>query len=228
MKPMKTSAAKNPFFVLGLILSMPLHAEIGIKGGVSLSGLQSSTGDYRHVLGYEMNGLSGGKFLTGFQAGLFKTFDLSKRFQIQPEINYALRGGNGSTTYLYDDIVCKVNIFYVEIPVILKYKILTGRTFSSAVYAGPYTALKLKAEKQTRIWKEEEATALPNVRSFDYGLILGLDVEYALGSGRALVDLRSGVGLNNIMDILPDIVPLYPDKDRTRNLYVAVLAGYAF
>ncbi len=213
---------------LGLIFTVPLRAEIGVKGGMSLSGLQSSTGDYRHVLGYEASGLSWGKFFTGFQAGFFKTFDLSKRFQIQPEISYALRGGNSSTTYLYDDIVYKVNISYVETPVILKYKILAGRAFSSAVFAGPYAALKLKAEKQTRIWKEEEVTTLPNVRSFDYGLILGLTVECALGSGRALLDVRSGVGLNNIMDVLPDTIRLSTDKDHIRNLYVSVLMGYAF
>ena len=213
---------------LGLILTMPLSAEIGVKGGMSLSGLQSATGDYRHVLGYELDGLSGGRVLKGFQAGLFRTFDLSRRFQVQPEISFALRGGNGGTTYLYDDIVFKVNISYVEVPLILKYKIVAGRTFSSAVCAGPYAALKLKAEKRTRIWKEEETTPLPNVRSFDYGVILGLTVEHAFGSGRALLDLRSGVGLNDIMDVLPETIPLYPDKDHIRNLYVSVLVGYAF
>ena len=227
-RPAKWKRPTLTLSALGLLLTMPLSAEIGVKGGMSLSGLQSSTGDYRHVLGYEMSGLSGGRVLTGFQAGLFKTFDLSRRFQIQPEINYTLRGGNGSTTYLYDDIVNKVNIFYVETPLILKYKIVAGRPFSSAVFAGPYAALKLKAEKQTKIWKEEEVTTLPNVRSFDYGVILGLTVEYALGSGRALLDLRSGVGLNNIMDVLPDTIPLYPDKDHIRNLSISVLVGYAF
>jgi hypothetical protein len=222
---------KRPILILsalGLIFTMPLRAEIGVKGGMTLSGLQSSTGDYRHVLGYEMSGLSGGKPLMGFQVGLFITFDLSRRFQIQPEIYYTLRGGDHSTTYLYDDIVYKVKIFYVEIPVILKYKIVAGRTFSSAVCAGPYAAFKLKAEKQTRIWKEDEVTTLPNVRSFDYGLILGLTVEYAIGSGRAHLDLRSGLGMNNIMDVLPDTVRLYPDKDHIRNLYISILAGYAF
>ena len=214
--------------VLGLILTTPLSAEVGVKGGMSLSGLQSSTRDYRHVLGYEMSGLAGGRPLTGFQAGLFKTFDLSRRFQVQPEISYAWRGVNFGRTYLYDDIVFKVNIFYVEVPLLLKYKIVAGRTFSSALCAGPYAALKLKAEKQTRIWKEEEVTALPNVRSFDYGLILGLSAEYALGSGRALLELRSGVGLNNVMDVLPDMIPLYPDKDHIQNLYIAFLVGYAF
>jgi len=209
------------------MLTIPLKADIGVKGGMSLSALHSSRGDFRHVLGYEWGGLSMGN-LWGFQVGFFKTFDLSRRFQIQPEIYYTLRGGDGSATFVYDDIIYKLNIFYVEIPLILKYKIVAGRTFSSAVFAGPYAALKLKAEKQTRIWNEEDATALQNVKTFDYGLILGLGAEYDIGSGRLLLDLRSGLGLNNIMDVPPDTIRLYPEKDHIRNLYASVLIGYAF
>jgi len=214
-------------FVLSLMLALPSKADIGVKGGVSFSALRSSTGDFRHVLGYEWSGLSMGN-LWGFQVGFFKSFDISRRFQVQPEMNYALRGGDGSTTFVYDDIVYKIKIFYVEVPLILKYRIVAGRSFSTAILAGPYAALKLKAERRTRIWDEKAATAIQNVRTLDYGLLLGLGVEYALGSGRVLLDLRSGVGLNNIMDVPPDTVRLYPEKDRIRNLYASALIGYAF
>jgi hypothetical protein len=209
------------------MVTIPLEADIGVKGGMSLSGVLSSTGDFRHVLGYEIDGLPMGN-LWGFQVGFFKTFDLSRRFQIQPEIFYTLRGGDASERYIYDNIIYKIRIFYIEFPLLLKFKIVAGRSFSTAILAGPYAALKLKAEKQTRIWNEEEVTALQNVKTFDYGLLLGLGVEYDIGFGRVLLDLRSGLGLNNIMDVPSDTIRLYADKDRIRNFYASILAGYAF
>jgi len=215
------------FSILGLMFTKPLGAAIGIKGGMSLSGLLSSTGDFRHILGYEMSGLSMGN-LTGFQVGFFKTFDLSRRLQIQPEISFALRGGDGSKTFIYDDIVYKIKIFYVEFPLILKYRIWTRGAFSTRIFAGPYVALKLKAEKQTIIWKEEGKTALENVKKFDYGLLLGLGGEYDIGSGQVLLELRSGLGLKNIMGVPSGTISLYPERDHIRNFYFSVMMGYAF
>lgn len=215
------------FLILGLLLAKPLGAEIGIKGGMSLSGLLSSTGDYRHVLGYEMNGLTGG-ILMGFQAGFFKTFDLSHRLQIQPEISFALRGGDAGSTFIYDDIVYKIKIYYVEFPLIFKYRIWTKGAFSAGIFSGPYAALKIKAEKQTVIWKVEEKTALDNVKTLDFGLLLGLGGEYDIGSGRVLLELRSAFGLKNMMEVLPGITRLYPDKDHIRNFYFSVIVGYGF
>ena len=214
-------------FVLVLMLIRPLGAAIGIKGGMSLSGLLSSTEDFRHVLGYEMNGLTMGN-LTGFQAGFFKTFDLSGRLQIQPEISFALRGGDAGSAFIYDDIVYKIKIYYAEFPLIFKYRIWTKGAFSAGIFSGPYAALKLKAEKQTVIWKVEEKTALDNVKTLDFGLLLGLGGEYDIGSGQVLLELRSGFGLKNMMEVLPGTIRLYPDKDNIRNFYFSVLMGYAF
>ena len=120
----KSLLKRKAILFLGLLLTNPLGATIGIKGGISLTGLLSSTGDFRHVLGYEINSLTMGN-LMGFQAGIFKVFDLSGRLQIQPEISFALRGGDAGSNFVYDDIVYKIKIYYVEFPLILKYRIWT-------------------------------------------------------------------------------------------------------
>jgi len=215
------------FLILGLLLTKPLGATIGIKGGISLTGLLSSTGDFRHVLGYEINSLTMGN-LMGFQAGIFKVFDLSGRLQIQPEISFALRGGDAGSNFVYDDIVYKIKIYYVEFPLILKYRIWTKRAFSARIFAGPYAALKLKAEKETVIWKVKKKIALVNAKTLDYGLIFGLGGAYDLNSGQVLLELRSGFGLKNMMGVLPGTIRLYPDKDRIRNFYFSVIMGYGF
>jgi hypothetical protein len=213
--------------VLICLLIKPLSARIGIKAGIGLSGLLSSTGDFRHVLGYEMSGLSMGN-LTGFQFGLFRTWALSKRLQIQPEMIYALRGGDASQAFVYDNIVYKIKIFYVEFPVLLKYRILTKGVFCPVLYAGPYAALKLKAQKQSRIWNTQEVAALGNVKTIDYGFLIGLGGEYDLGFGRVSIELRSSLGLKNIMSVPSDYIRLYTEKDFIRNFHVSVMMGYAF
>jgi hypothetical protein len=215
------------FFVLVIMANHPLGAGVGIKGGMSLSGLLSATGDYRHFLGYEMGGLSHGGVLTGFQGGFFAGFDLSPRLQIQPEILYAVRGVDGSQTYLYDEIIFRAKIHYLEFPLLLKYRILAREAFSPVVVVGPYAALKLKTEKETRIWKVKEAGELANVKDVDFGLLFGLGMEHHFGPGRALFELRFGIGLHSVMNALPGTVSLYGDRDHIRNVHLSVMIGYA-
>jgi Outer membrane protein beta-barrel domain len=230
MTSTKKRTRNRPILILSalsLIFAMPLGAEIGIKGGISLTGLLSSSGDFRHVLGYEINSLTMGNLMS-FQAGIFKAFDLSGRLQIQPEISFAPRGGDASSTFVFDDIVYKIMIYYLEFPLILKYRIWTKGAFSAGIFAGPYAALKLKAEKQTVIWKVKKKTALDNVKTLDYGLVFGLGGAYDLSSGQVLLELRSGFGLKNMMDVLPGTIRLYPDKDHIRSFYFSVIMGYGF
>jgi len=210
----------------GLWLANPLRAAAGFKGGISFSGLASTQG-FRHFLGYEMGGLSGGALL-GFQAGFFKTFNLSRRLQVQSEIFYALRGGDSSTTFVYDDIVYRIKISFVEFPLTLKFRVWSRGAFSAAVFAGPYAALRLKAEKKTRIWRREESTPLENVKMLDYGVILGLGGEYDGRRGRVLLELRSGYGLGNAMEAIPGAIRLHAENEAMRNIHVAVLVGYGF
>jgi len=212
---------------VALPLRAGTHAAAGVKAGIALSGLTSTAEGFQYYLGYELGGLSVG-VLQGFQAGFFKAFDLSRRLQLQPEIVYALRGGDASTTTLYDDIVYRIRISYVEFPLLLKYRMWSRGAFSVAVFAGPYAALKLKAEKCSRIWNEEESARIENVKTFDYGIILGLSGEHQSRLGRVLLDLRAGYGLNNIVAPLPGAIPIHSGQDTIRNAYLSILVGYGF
>ena len=214
-------------FLVGLWITNPLGAAVGVKAGIGWSGLLSTAEGFKHYLGYEVGGLSG-KVLLGYQAGFFTTFNLSRKLQVQPEIFYALRGFDGSTTYLYDDIVYKIKIPYIELPLLLKFRIWTRKAFSAAIFTGFYTAMKLKAEKQSRIWKVEEKTSLENVKKFDYGLMLGFCGEADSGRGRVLLELRSGFGLKNVMEAPPGTIRLRPGDVRMRNVYVSILIGYGY
>lgn len=204
-----------------------LFAGIGIKGGVSLSGLLSATGDFRHFLGYEIDWLSMGN-LKGFQIGVFKTFDISKHFKFQPEIYYSVRGGDASETFLFERIKFKVRINYLEFPLLLKYEIPLKGRFMPGLFLGPYAALKLSAKKRTEIWGRKEATDLESVKSLDYGAVFGGGIEVHIGSGQLILEIRSSYGLKNIMLMPEGFIRLYDEKDFVRNFSFVIMTGYKF
>ncbi len=213
----------------GAVLPLPAgrHPDAGVKAGVALSGLTSTAEGFQHYLGYELRGLSVG-LLRGFQAGVFKTFALSRRLQLEPEIAYAVRGGDAGKTTLYDDIEYQVRISYVELPLPLKYRLWRRGAFSAALFAGPYAAWKLKAEKRSRVWKEEASEPIGNVKKLDYGFVLGLCGEHRGRLGRVLLELRAGYGLSNIMKPARGAIPSSAGRETMHNAYLSVLAGYGF
>ena len=204
-----------------------LFAGIGIKGGVSISGLLSATADFRHFLGYEMDWLTMGN-LWSFQIGVFRTFDISGHFKFQPEIYYSNRGGDASEAFTFEKIKFKVIINYLEFPLLLKYEIPLKGRFRFNLLVGPYAALKLSAKKCSEIWGRKEVADLENVKSFDYGVIFGGGIEVSMGSGQLILELRSSYGLKNIMTMPEGFIKLYDEEDFVRNFSAVIMTGYKF
>lgn len=98
-------------------------AQFGVKGGVSTSGLLSKHRDFRPFIGYEVdwvqNGVSNPRI--GFQVGAFYCLNISRNFVFQPELSYSQRGYYFDQTPLYDTKI-KINLSYVELPFLLKYR----------------------------------------------------------------------------------------------------------
>ncbi len=225
---MKKSILGIVLFSLSVLFSSnALFAGIGIKGGVGISGLNSATGDFRHFLGYEMSWLSMGN-LRIFQVGVFQSFDISKNLKFQPELFYSLRGGEASADFLFGKVRYQVVIHYLELPLLAKVEIPIKGNFLASLLLGPYAALKLSAKKISDFWGEKETGNLPNVKSLDYGAIVGGGVEVPLGSGRWVVELRFSYGLNNMMAIPEDFIRLYEDQDFLRNFAGVIMTGYRF
>jgi len=210
--------------------SLPLYAlqtNTGIKGGMSVSGLISKTGDFRHAFGYEMDWLSMGN-LFGGQIGLFHTVNISKTFKIQPELFYVNWGGNGSETFIFEKLLYKVSVNYIQAPLLLKINLLPKKKIHPVLLLGPYLAVKVGAKKHTEIWGEKNVTDLNNVKATDYGLTSGLGFELNLKAGLLLFEIRSNLGLRNIMTVPDGYIRLYDEKDSVKNFSFAIMTGYSF
>jgi len=213
--------------VLAVIPAPALFADWGVKGGVGISGLHSATGDFRHYLGHEMEWLRMGNLLS-YQIGVSKSFSLSEKFQIQPELFYSVRGGDASEKFLFESVIFKIKMSYLEFPLLFKYRIPVISNLKLVLYLGPYAALKLKAQKHTEIWGEKEESDLPNVKNYDYGIVLGIGTEFKLHSGSLSLEFRSNWGMADIMTMPAGYIRLYEEKDRIRNFSLVFMTGYQF
>lgn len=216
-------------FLLAPFLFQFVHAQIGVKAGISLSGLLSShPDDFRPFLGHEVEWIQYGesKAIIGIQIGLFYSIKISDSFDLQPELSYVQRGYWFDQTPLYDANYV-VSIDYLTLPVTIRYK-LPIDAFQIRVFTGPYVGFKLSANGSIEYQGKKEVKSLASVKPFDYGLVTGLGSHVDLGRGQMMVDLQFNWGLHNMMSQPSSNVDLYEDPGMVRNLAFALLIGYRF
>lgn len=134
------------------------QVNIGFKGGASVPNLvggseQEITRDYKSRLAYQFGG--------------YVEAEVSKRFSIQTEINYAPQGGKRdgvqpitepipglpalpAGSYFYANFKNTAKLHYIEIPVLFKYTWKRDGGPELYVNGGPNTGILLKATQETR------------------------------------------------------------------------------
>jgi hypothetical protein len=196
----------------------PAQAQFGVKGGLSVSGIIAE--DYREVLGYEMEWVQDRDAdpHLGFQLGVFYERVLRGRFSIQPEIHAISRGLDWYFTDLYGSSL-KARVFYVQVPVFLRYR---------SLLLGPFASVKLGARRVLSVWDESESAAVPGVARFDFGLTFAISPSVSLWSAPLLLELRFDLGLANIADPPAGATRLYLYSGRAQTVAIALLTGFRF
>ncbi|UCH92448.1 MAG: PorT family protein [Candidatus Aminicenantes bacterium] len=149
------------------------------------------------------------------KVGLFYSFQLGKNFNLQPEIylsyytyDYAGVSFAGSATSrkelrFYD------NIRYLEIPVLLKYRIPLKGDLRPVVTAGGYAGFRLSQqipEEDTRVfsadwWEGYETPLTREYAGVEGGLVLGIGIEHGSGNTTLSFDVRFNIGLTTLAKI---------------------------
>jgi hypothetical protein len=170
---------------------------LGFKGGVN----------YVTLKGDSLENMDN---LTGYAFGAFYQYRLHPRFAISPEVYYSLKGAKNSE----EDI--KLELGYIDIPVLFKLMFPTESTVTPCVYAGGYYSFLMSA-------KVDDYDVKDLVAGADYGVLLGASVDLALKEGRQLVniDVRYTLGLANINED-PE------DTDEFTNAGFQFLLGWGF
>jgi hypothetical protein len=162
---------KRLFLVLcavGSFITSNSQIRYGIKAGYNSSDLYfSGAGSISNV-----------KSKSGFNAGVYSAFPLSKSLSIQPEIQYSEQGAR------YKDSAVNVNYNYLNVPVLAKYQLASGIFAESGPQIGFLLNSSYKSSTSSFDLMYSKSTAFSWVFGAGYKLPtvnLGIDIRYNLG-----------------------------------------------
>lgn len=164
--------------MLTLCASAQVTFNAKLGGGMSWAPL-SEKGD---VDAFDNKGLFVGK--VGFGAEI----PVSQNFSVMPSLELAMKGGKYESKDDNETISDKLNVTYLQIPVMAAYRLSLNDRLNMTLKAGPYFAYGLSGNMKTTddingytekadIFSDKEMGGKAADR-FDVGGILGVDFEY--------------------------------------------------
>ncbi|QHV99019.1 porin family protein [Spirosoma endbachense] len=212
----------------------------GVKAGVNFSNAKEFTNDYTH----------GGnpKAKWGYQVGFSTDYSVTNSVYFQSGLSLTTKGTRhqgaeiwiGSTTPPTTFWESTTNQVYLQLPLLLGYKINLSNLAKMRVNAGPYIAYGIGGKEIIKektipasvrddkrftsdtFGKDYRRYSPYNLKRQDYGISLGLGIDYK----KVVLSFDYQVGLLNVAEANErDTAPL-PVDYRNRNL--SLIVGYIF
>lgn len=200
-------------FLTGATASLATaQVSVGVRGGLSfarLVGGADTEARTRLIIG-------------GFGAAY-----VTHSFHIQAEVSYTQKGAKTESA-IFDPVQGPVRLEklttldYVELQLPAGFTIrVTDERARPRIYFGPTFALALRCRVNVNV---EPGTSPPpedcadDTKSFDFGLVAGIGIEYGKGPGAFIADVRYDVGLANVSDL--------PDEPAVKNRSFQIVLGY--
>ena len=157
------------------------------------------------------------------------TFFLKGRFGLHPEINYLSRGIKTRESALGQEVTSRYTISYLEIPVLLIYRISLGGRIEARPLLGPYIGIPLKSKEiQTAGGQTNKRDLGDNLKNPDIGLVLGMQMGFLMDRTLLFLDVRFNLGFLNISKNIQDVSYDFNEEDVFRNRSLSMSIGFAF
>jgi len=194
---------------------------IGFKAGATFSDIQGDLLDDLEgsmgvtgplmMVGYMSNVKE--KLKTGAHAAFSINFHLQPWFTIETGLGYSQRGLDFSsdvTMYPYPGlgffgissvrVKSKINMDYIEIPVLCRFKIRNSSPVTPVILLGPAFAFNVnsKMEVQAEGGGESSENLQDATREIDLDIVAGAGLNFDTGSGTLHIEGRYTYGLTNI------------------------------
>lgn len=203
---------------------------LGIKGGLDIPKLQAGGGSpvskgYSSILGPYF--------------GVFADYGINPHWSISPELNYSVQGGqkNGQQaipgsqfdpqvpagTYFYANFKSKATMHYLELPILVKYKMALAQQWKFIVDLGPYVGYLLNAKNVTSgnspVYEDEGETQpiapsqnfdanssiTDDIHRFNWGVQGGVGLQYyTRHTGYFCLNVGGNYGFMNIQKYAED------------------------
>lgn len=169
----------------------PSRFSFGVSGGVNFSNLIQSDGGTQNPI-------------TGFHFMGFGEFRFNDKFSIQPGVAYSRQGAETDEIYVpeFDTTTkFKMTLDYVNVPILMKYRIVKG----FGVEAGPQIGFLTTAKAKDIVVNGEASDIDVDIKdmfkSMDFAFDVGAFYEFDQGF---LVGGRYNLGLSDIAEDNPD------------------------
>ena len=212
-------------------------AQLSMKGGMAVSGFKLSHGDvgssqeidFRPFLGYEVGWIQYGTSNPdiGFQLGLSYAARLSEDISVQPELYYAQRGYRFEEIPLYNTSY-RLKVHYLQIPVLLKYRLPLNWSVLPGLLLGPYVSFRLSANRTIDIWGERDTKSASVVNLVDYGIVFAIDAEFSAWSQKLGSEIRFDLGLASALSQPEEDTSVIENPGTVRVLAFSIMLGYRF
>lgn len=196
----------------------------GVKGARSSSSLRRLNGEIYGTRRYMLSSTkSNGSNNTvtqpnyddrkGFGLGLFYNYELHEEVAIELNVLYSQKG----TKEKNSESLLKIN--YIEVPVLLKLRLISLKNFIFALFVGSYAAFELNTEFYVPVPEEGTIPEVPlefdpnRVKGMDFGLIFGGSLQM----GNITLEARYSEGITRVI------------KDgNAKNSVLTFMVGYGF
>lgn len=209
--------------MLTLCASAQVTFNAKLGGGMSWAPMSEKGSDE----GFDNKGLFVGKI--GFGAEI----PVSQNFSVMPSLELAMKGGKYEAKDDEESISSKLNVTYLQIPVMAAYRLSLNDRLNMTLKAGPYFAYGLSGNMKTtvdinNVTETEKADIFSDKEMggkaadrFDVGGILGVDFEYH----RFVVGAELECGFT---DMYKASDPSDNYSVKIKNLAAYVTVGYKF
>ena len=169
--------------VIGLATPGTASAQVGVLVGLNVANVDFDVSD----TSVSVNGDS----RTGFVAGLSFNMPIQQMFSVEVDALFAQKGTKFTATESGFTDTAKVNLNYVDVPVLAKINVTGSAPVGVHLLAGPSFNFKVSESFDP----EDAADSDDSIEKMETALVFGGGVH--MGGFR--VDLRYGIGLSNII-----------------------------
>lgn len=144
---------------------------------------------------------------------------ITQNFSVMPSLEIALKGTKWKVDDYVETFTQKVNLTYLQIPILGAYRFNLNDSWNIVAKAGPYFAYalsgKIKEDSDEYDIFDEADMEGDTANRFDAGIILGADFEYH----RFVAGIEFEYGLTNIVE---------REDFSTKNVAGYITVGYKF
>ncbi len=159
---------------------------------------------------------------TGLVAGSFVRYALRNDFGVQVEVLYSQKGARfDAMTAEGDPFERTLRTTYLEVPVLVTFEPLPHTPMRPLLYVGGAVGFEISEQLHEQLDDFRQTQKSDDLTSPDVGLVLGADVQFALGMLDALLGVRYTLGLRDLAS--PDAVEGAEASTRTFALTVGFL-----